>query len=244
MKPWDYAVFALLLLGPALVAEEAKPEAPTPQKAEAPAASPAEPAANPTAPTANPTAPTASATAPSAGPAAPAPGVVRSPEGPAPKEQDTTKAGNGATGWDRYQILIKRNVFSKSRGREREEARIAAQKPPPPKPEAETVLIGVAEKDGQLVAFLENTKTGAVQKVRKDDPVARGKVVAITLNSIEYECEGKTLVVGTGSNLEGGAPVKGGEPGKTAASAAAPGSGDAGSVLERLRRKRLEEMNR
>lgn len=257
MKLLHCALLAWVLWGLAMGAEETRPAAPpSPEpKTAAPATATApatEPAAAPARP-ATAVAPVPNRAAPNAGPAVPAsdPAEATAPSpvaGPAPIAPTTAETGSGTTGWDRYQILIKRNVFSKSRGREREESRVVVQKPPP-KPEAETFLVGIAEKDGELVAFFENRKTGTIQKARKDEPVARGKIASITLNNIEYDCDGKVLVVAMGNNLEGGTVSKSGDAGSTAAAptgspAAAPGSGDAGSILERLRRKRLEEMNK
>jgi hypothetical protein len=121
------------------------------------------------------------------------PGVV-------PASESGTPPRGAAAGWERYQVLVQRNVFAKERGRAREEGRAAAA----PKPEADTVLTGIVEKDGELQAFLENRKTGAVQVARKDDPIARGKIAAISLDTIEYVCEGASVMVGVGKNLEGG----------------------------------------
>ncbi|MCY3019324.1 MAG: hypothetical protein NTW87_09905 [Planctomycetota bacterium] len=153
-----------------------------------------------------------------------------------------------APAFERYQVLVQRNMFAKDRGRARDEARAAEQSKDgaPSKPEAETVLVGILQKDGQLVAFLENSKAGTVQAVQKDDPIGRGTIAAITLDSIEYVCGDTSLTVTIGKSLDGGTPTKLGELAKPAGAGASAGAGsaDSNSVLERLRKKRQEEMSR
>ena len=158
--------------------------------------------------------------------------------GLAPASEGGTPPRGAAVGWERYQVLVQRNVFAKDRGRAREETRAAAA----PKPEADTVLTGILEKDGELIAFLENRKTKAVQLARKDDPVARGRIATISLNSIEYLCDGASVWVEVGKSLAGGAA----EPAKPEATGprADSGSPETNAILERLRKKRQEEMNR
>jgi hypothetical protein len=157
--------------------------------------------------------------------------------GTAPASEGGTPPRGATVGWERYQVLVQRNVFAKDRGRAREEAKAGATS----KPEADTVLTGILEKDGELIAFLENRKTKAVQVARKDDPVARGRIGAISLDSIEYLCDGASVRVEVGKSLEGGAA----EPARPAAtgSGADSGSTETNAILERLR-KRHEELNR
>jgi len=157
------------------------------------------------------------------------------------------QAPDGNSGWEQYRILVQRNIFARDRGRMRHASKDSDEMgPPAPKVDAETVLLGVLDKDGQLVAFLENTRTAAVQMLHTDDPVARGKVGAITLDSIEYVCGGSSVLVGVGKNLEGGATAALGESFKSPVtdSSGNPVPADTNSVLERLRKKRLEEMNK
>jgi hypothetical protein len=156
-----------------------------------------------------------------------------------------------AASWERYQVLLQRNIFAKNRRAWREAMRSPDQDkdemgPPAPKIEAETVLIGILDKDGQLAAFLENCRTGAVQMLRPEDPLARGKIGAITIECIEYACGGASIFVNVGKNLDGGTSGALGEPSKYPATDANgnPVSAEVNSILEKLRKKRQEEMNR
>jgi len=154
-------------------------------------------------------------------------------------------------GWDRYKILIQRNIFSKDRGRPREERRSEdrgkeKETPPPPKPEADITLIGILEKDGKLAAFFENAKTGLIQSAASGDSIARGKIGGITLDRIEYVYDGATVTVAIGNNLEGAAGSKSsGAPQSTSPSSGGnTGPSDANALLERMRKKRQEEMRK
>jgi hypothetical protein len=144
-----------------------------------------------------------------------------------------------ATGWARYQVLTERNMFLKNRAKPRVfEAKQEEMGPPAPKVETDVVLSGIVEKDGQLAAFLENSRSGTVRLVRKDDEVGGGKIGAITISGIEYISNGATRTVTVGMTLEGGSIANLGTA-KTGS-----GSSDTDSVLERLRKKRQEEMNK
>lgn len=165
-------------------------------------------------------------------------------EADAPKEKS-------AADWSRYEILVKRNIFSKERGRAHSEENAGERKekesPPPPKPEADLVLIGIIRKDGQLVAFVENTKTGTVQNVREGDEIARGKFGSMTLDKADYICDGASSEVTIGKTLDGGAATR--SESVKAAVGSAPTTGDSGSsgansVLERMRKKRQEALGK
>lgn len=144
-----------------------------------------------------------------------------------------------ASGWARYQVLTERNMFLKNRARPRVfEAKQEEMGPPAPKVETDVVLSGIVEKDGQLAAFLENSRSGTVRLVRKDDEVGGGKIGAITISGIEYISNGATRTVTVGMTLEGGSIANLGTA-KTGS-----GSAETDSVLERMRKKRQEEMNK
>lgn len=171
------------------------------------------------------------------------PGAARDGEiGPNSSQKDSAAAPS----WERYQILVQRNIFSKERGRAQEERRERTREPekeaapvavpPGPKPEADIQLIGILQKDGELVAFLENNKTGAVQAIRQGGAIARGTISTITLDSIDYSYDGSVSTVSIGKNLEGGVAVQ-------SADAAKKEAGE-NSILERMRKKRLEDLRK
>ena len=154
-----------------------------------------------------------------------------------------------AADWSRYEILVKRNIFSKDRGRSRSEEKVGEAKekeaPPPPKAEASLALIGIVNKDGQLVAFVENTLTGAIQNVKEGDTIARGKVSAVTLNKFNYDYDGKSTEISIGNTLEGGSATRSDSvkaASGTTTSHSDSGGSDVNSVLERMRKKRQEAL--
>lgn len=173
------------------------------------------------------------------------------------------------TGWDRYKVLVQRNMFSKERGRPREEVRVERKRdvPPPPRIESDLVLIGVVQKDGAPAAIVENRVSGKIVTVKPGDSIGAGAIKVISLDSIDFEIDGILSVIKIGSTLAGTAPksltVTAPEanhaPGGTetpaatstastpAANGAPPtGTGASGgeSVLERMRRKRQEELRK
>ena len=154
-------------------------------------------------------------------------------------------------GWARYRILTQRNIFSKERGRSRHEARTTEapkekEPEPPPRPEADIMLLGIVQKDGKPAAFVENRKTGSVQSLRVGDSIARGTVSAITLENLEYTCDGTSITVNIGRTFEGGEPAAAvaSTSTKSTASGSSAGASDANAVLERMRKKRQEEMGK
>lgn len=171
------------------------------------------------------------------------------PRAPSHAEEKAGEApvpAKDAAGWERYQVVVQRNIFAKDRARGRGDHRPAEQAveemgPPAPKTETDSVLIGLLEKDGQLVAFLENTRTGAVQTLRTGDALGSGKVGTLTLNSMEFVSGETSLTVSVGQKLDGSAAGTLSEPVK---SSAGSGSPEANAILERLRKKRQEEMSK
>ena len=108
--------------------------------------------------------------------------------------------------WDKYKIIVERNIFSRQRGPrvDRDRRRQTAVLPPAPNPESYVILKGIVQEDGVFIAFLEDTQSGQIIRARKGDSVARGKIKALTLDSIEYEFEDRATNVAMGCDLEGG----------------------------------------
>jgi hypothetical protein len=104
-------------------------------------------------------------------------------------------------------------------------------------PEASFVLKGAVDVGGRLTAFIEDLAAKRVMQVAVGEPVARGKVKTITLDSIEYEAAGgpaKRIEVGqnlmgvvvppTPTSKPAGPPGAPGQPGgPEGAPGAAPG---------------------
>jgi len=116
--------------------------------------------------------------------------------------------GQEAPTWDRYRILVDRNMFLQNRGGRRPvAARRTAEAPrAPADSDQRLVLRGVARRDGVHVAFFEDTGPETLVKVRAGDPIGRGRAKAIRIEGVEYERDGKVRTVTIGTTLAGGAP--------------------------------------
>ncbi len=130
-------------------------------------------------------------------------------------------AAGEANPWEHYEILIERNMFSRSRGQrsQPEEAEVVRAAP---SPERFVLLRGVLRQDDEFIAVLEDMRSGGLIRARVGDEVVRGRVDRITLDGIRYVRDEAQVEVGIGDNLEASG---------TAASAAA-GEGTAGEELE------------
>ena len=160
--------------------------------------------------------------------------------------------GNPQDAWQRYQVLIERNIFSRRRGRAPERPLRAAPLPPP-RPERYIVLTGVVEQGEQHIAFLEDIRAATVIKVQIGDSVLQGQVKKITLDGIEYAKDGSIAAIEIGQNLEGdggttmsatGAEPAGAETGTTASALAPAGGAAEAAVLEEMRKRRQKELGR
>ncbi len=106
--------------------------------------------------------------------------------------------------WASYQIILQRNIFSRQRGPIR---RRRDDRPRPAitrNPESYLVLKGIVQEGDTFIAFIENTQTNTVLRLREGESVTRGTVKNFTLDSIEYQLEGNTISVVIGRDLEGG----------------------------------------
>jgi len=157
-----------------------------------------------------------------------------------------------AGSWDRYRVLVERNIFVRDRRAPQEDRPVS----PPPVITVDTdgylVLTGVAQRD-RGIAFIEDTRTGQTARVRTGDAIGKGKVVKITLSHIEYQRDGRIVKIEIGSNLAGStvsnmpvttspatepaAAIDGNGPPSTAPSGAA-------DILERMRQRRQQQTNR
>ena len=159
-----------------------------------------------------------------------------------------------------YSILWERNIFSRSRGVQRqEEERAQEQVKREYRPERDIVLRGVSQQGDRWVAFFENLQSGVTSRAQKGDEIARGKVQAISLDQVEYELNGQVVQVAVGQTLDGGTPeapvdysafqeymssAPGGssaEPSTDTEEGGEP-SADEAAILEKLKRQREKEL--
>lgn len=189
-----------------------------------------------------------------------------------PVDKEAQSGGASTITLADYKELINRNLFSKEQRRRRSDSSREAvdhetanelartrerEREAGNKGEADIVLTGIVDRDGVASAFLEDRKAGKTITAKPGDSLAGGKVGGISVNAMEFVAGEKTLKIAIGSNLQGGVSTakpldtSGGTApsgdGKSAADAkgGAGGSDDANaSIIEKLRRKRLKEMNK
>ena len=109
--------------------------------------------------------------------------------------------------WSQYRVIVERNIFSRNRGQRAIEPAVAGtqagRQPPAPQPESYLVLKGIAGANDSFVAFFEDTRGGEVIRVKARDPIARGRIVKLTLDSAAYQNDANTVDVKVGQTLEG-----------------------------------------
>jgi len=161
--------------------------------------------------------------------------------------------------WEHYTVVVEKNIFSRIPGKGPGSASSAQGSAPialaGSQPEADIVLVGIVQKDGLLSAFVENRKTNAMQIVRAGEPVASGKAGVLTLDSIEYIAGESKVIIPIGKNMAGGDPPKlvdtvkaadvpSGDKAGDDQTVAKPASGETNDILERMRKKRQEELRK
>ncbi len=122
-----------------------------------------------------------------------------------PTESVDPNAAAPRNSWANFDIILKRNIFSRQRTsvRRMEETRESGPVVTP-NPESYYLLKGVVQENDDFIAFIEDTQSGTVLRLRRGDPVARGTIKTLTLDGLEYRMEDKTVVVRLGFDLEGG----------------------------------------
>jgi len=154
--------------------------------------------------------------------------------------------------WARYEIILTRNIFSRQRVSPRQREFEEQERPPQvmPNPESYFRLKGIVQEDGVFIAFIEDTRSSSVLRLRQGQSVARGIVKSLTLDSIEYEFADKTVLVELGRDLEGGLgavtstellewdPSEAG-PSDTSTE---PATGEEADLLKKLMERRQQEL--
>jgi hypothetical protein len=159
--------------------------------------------------------------------------------GATPADDEPTPAAEGPT-WERYEILVERNIFSRERGRP--DPVVRREQPAAPPPERFLLLTGVVKQGEEWTAFLEDARTGSIKKLHVGDPVLGGRVAAITMDSIDYEKDGGVARVAMGGNLEGGSSTRSSGPATSSTTSAPTRAAEPSDILERLRQRRQREL--
>lgn len=168
--------------------------------------------------------------------------------------------------WDRYRVLVERNIFlrdrrpARPRGSSRPIQRVVRDS------DRDIVLTGIGRRDGETVAFFENTATGVTTRTSVGQAVGKGRARSITLDVVDYERDGSVSRIEIGYALQGGrfvretvaagppATTRPGEPsGSTTGPAAetrpAPSGSDTktsdiADILKRMRQRREQELRK
>ena len=111
--------------------------------------------------------------------------------------------------WENYRVLVERNIFL----RDRRPARPRGPSLGPREPivrdsDRDVVLTGIGRRNGEYVAFFENTATGVTTRARMGEDVGKGRIRAITLDTVEYERDGVVTRIEIGYALQGGRFVR------------------------------------
>ena len=103
-----------------------------------------------------------------------------------------------------YEEVGARNIFVKGNQRPPRQENSGPIGPLPPSA-SQLVLTGVSLADNGKLGFLEDQQASTVTRVKVGDAIAAGKVVNITLDSLDYQdAGGKIIRVYVGYNLAGG----------------------------------------
>jgi hypothetical protein len=167
-----------------------------------------------------------------------------------------------------FDVLLKKSIFSRDRSRgsgipstapATGSARVLS-------PEQSVAFRGVLCPDEEYVAFMENIQTGQITIVKAGDEIGKGRVAAITLDTLSYDADGKVHPIRLGQDLTGETAATGGggmtlsttspsvagttAPGGTppAAGVSSPTGGAsspaAAAMIEKMRQRRLQEGGR
>ncbi len=144
-----------------------------------------------------------------------------------------------------FSVLISRSIFMKGRARLNSGASAWRGSADSASPEQSMVFKGATQTDNAVAALVEDTTAGKVLMLKPGDSLARGTIAAITLDRLDYSVAGHVTRVAIGQNLVGdqAAAVPSTGP-TTMTSPVAPPGASTDDVLERMRRRRQQEVGR
>lgn len=154
-----------------------------------------------------------------------------------------------AASWETYRVLAEKNMFLKDRTRPPARGRTRTASPRDTRSDEEcTTLMGIVWQGQQWVAFLEDVRTGKVQRAAAGDAVCHGTLGLVTLDAVQYCVAEATSTISVGKTLAGTGPAsQAATTGATSETASEPATGAASSssptndVLERMRQRRAQE---
>ncbi|HEX8339927.1 MAG TPA: hypothetical protein VF624_03365 [Tepidisphaeraceae bacterium] len=181
-----------------------------------------------------------------------------------PPRSSPWRGGGGDAFSTRYGVIAQRNIFLRDRVRPRDNSRenttTRSTQPAPLTPEQAFVLRGIVLEEGDLRAYFEDKRTGAVTRIATGATLAEGRVAEIGIDAVRFQNDGALTWVEIGHDLTGSRSAStptgtGGSTssgGSSAATPAAPGGGAAApggaaptdpsllSIEERMRLRRLQ----
>jgi hypothetical protein len=101
--------------------------------------------------------------------------------------QDDSVASDTPSFELKYKLILERNIFSRDRQVYREVVQVERNDPPPPPLEASFVVVGISRLNDMTVAFIEDTSLGEVDQYAVNSQIAMGKILAMTLDSLQYQ---------------------------------------------------------
>lgn len=110
--------------------------------------------------------------------------------------------------WGEYAVIVEKNIFSRNRWQQAERTARQAQmtRSPTRNPESYLVLRGITRDDEGFIAFIEDTRTYNMSRVRVGDPVTEGTVKDMSLDHVEFKLNGEARRIEIGMDLGGRAP--------------------------------------
>jgi len=103
-----------------------------------------------------------------------------------------------------YEPLLRRSIFIKGRQRvEYNDGSRSTSLPSPVNPETLLVFVGVLQDDTGIAGYVEDTQAGQVLIVHVGDQIARGRIVGIDLDALQYESYRIIKTVPIGQTLAG-----------------------------------------
>jgi len=165
-------------------------------------------------------------------------------------------SGAGGKPLQHYQVLVQNNIFLPRRNVSRQPQRVYSilKETPLPDPAANIVLTGIVKHGQQYFAFFEDRLKGRTLRVQTGDSLLQGKIQHITLDYVEYAVGETAVKVEIGKTLSNTTPLSSGKSfspptssDSTAQSIPAVStntsqSTDTSSLVEQMRRRRLQEL--
>jgi hypothetical protein len=147
------------------------------------------------------------------------------------------------TGWEKYQVVVDRNIFMRDRSAAKS-AGTEAKTPAESKAvSSSSVLTGILQRGGDIIAFFENPETKKTARIRPGEEIEGGKIISATRDEAVYEKDGQRTNITIGSDLTG-AKVAGMNKAATAAVEGgkdAKGAVSADPIEQRMRERRRQE---